>query len=65
MYKVNAETFDSFMKAVASANKIGAEVFDDKGVRRWAPAKLPSAKKVRMYNERMAAYNAQQLAKAA
>lgn len=65
MYKVNAEAFDSFLKAVAAANKIGAEVFDSNGNRRWAPAAAPSDKKLRRYKEQLAAFQAQERLKSA
>lgn len=50
----------------ANASKL--EVFevreDGSKVRRWAPAAPVSSKKVRIYNERKAAYEAQEKAKA-
>jgi hypothetical protein len=60
MYTVNEQKFSSYLKAVAAANLAGAEVFDENGVRRWAPAAAVSKKAVRRYNEQLAAYNAQQ-----
>lgn len=63
MYQVNNQTFSSFLAAVAVAKVSGSEVFDSNGARRWHPAPAVSAKKTRMYEERLAAYNAQQAAK--
>jgi hypothetical protein len=63
-YTVNTQNFDSFLKAVNYAKDINAEVYEvATGLRRWAPAAAPSSKKMRLYKERMAAYNAQQAAK--
>ena len=64
IYTVNTKTFDLFSKAVSYAKEINAEVYKvATGLRRWAPAASPSSKKMRLYNERLAAYNAQQAAK--
>lgn len=60
MYTVNQESYTSYLKAVAAAKSASAEVFDDKGIRRWYPAtSTVSAKQVRRYNEQLAAHNAQ------
>ena len=60
-YKVGSETFESFSKAVAYAGSINENVF---GIREsrvvWTPAPPVSAKKMRMYRERLAAYRAQE-----
>lgn len=66
MYTVNETSFDSWTKAVEYADTIKAAVF---GVREgrivWSPAPPVSSKKMHMYRERLAAYNAQEAAKAA
>lgn len=65
MYKVNEIEFSSWTKAVEYADSTKATVY---GVREgrivWSPAPTVSAKKMRMYRERMAAYKAQEAAKA-
>ena len=65
MYEVNGIKFESFTKAIVYADSIKAEVF---GVREgrvvWTPAAPISSKKMKMYHERMAAYKAQEAAKA-
>jgi hypothetical protein len=67
MYEVNGTEFNGYMTAIEAAKKIGAEVFevreDGSKTRRWAPAAAVSTKKVRIYNERMAAYAAQEAQK--
>lgn len=61
MYTVNGTEFASFTQAIQAAKAIGADVLQaDNGARRWTPAPAPSAKKTRMYRERLAAYKAQQ-----
>jgi len=68
MYQVAETNFSSYMQAVKFANASNLEVFevreDGSKVRRWAPAAPVSSKKIRMYNERKAAYEAQEKAKA-
>lgn len=68
MYQVAETKFSSYMQAVKFADASKLEVFevreDGSKVRRWAPAAPVSSKKVRMYNERKAAYEAQEKAKA-
>lgn len=65
-YKAGSETFESFSKAIAYAGSINENVF---GIREnrvvWTPAPPVSAKKMRMYRERLAAYRAQEDHKAA
>lgn len=67
MYEVQGQQFSSYMSAIDSAKKVGAEVFevqaDGTKMRRWAPAAAISPEKVRAYNERMAAYAAQEAQK--
>ena len=63
MYTVNQESFTSYLKAVAAAKSANAEVFDDQGIRRWAPAPAVAPKAVRRYNEQLVAYSAQQNAR--
>lgn len=68
MYQVAARLFTSYLQAVTVAKENGAEVFevreDGSRIRRWAPAAPASAKQWRMYHERLAAYAAQERAKA-
>lgn len=69
MYEVNGTKFTGYMAAIESAKKIGAEVFevreDGEKVLRWFPAPAVSSKKMRMYEQRKAAYAAQEAQKAA
>lgn len=64
MYDVNGTKFDSYLAAVAHARSIDADVYEmregGESIRRWTPAAKPTAKKMRMYRERQAAYDAQQ-----
>lgn len=65
MYIVTAtgQSFESFIAAVAAGKAAGSEVVQaDNGVRRWAPAAPVTSKQIRRYNERAAAYAAQQRA---
>ena len=67
MYEVKAtgEKISSFLAAVKVANAANSEVIEvATGLSRWAPAEKPSAKKMRMYAERKAAYDAQEAYKA-
>ena len=65
MYEANGIKFDSFTKAVAYADSVKVEVFGVREGRRvWAPAAPVSSKKMKMYRERLAAYKAQEAAKA-
>ena len=61
MYIVTAtgQYFESFIAAVAAGSEV---VQADNGVRRWAPAATVTPKQIRRYNERAAAYAAQQRA---
>ena len=64
--KTTGEKFNSFLAAVKVANAATSEVIEvATGLSRWAPAEKPSAKKMRMYAERKAAYDAQEAHKAA
>jgi len=58
--KSTGEKFDSFFAAIEAANAIRSEIYDRDGVRRWAPAPVVSAKRMRHYLEQKAAYEAQQ-----
>lgn len=49
MYTVNGTKFKSYLKAVNAAYKIGADVLDENGVRRWTPAPKKAAKPVHRY----------------
>ena len=64
MYKAGEIEFSSYLKAVKFANENKLEVFevraDGSSIRRWFPAPAVTSKKVRMYNERKAAHEAQQ-----
>ena len=54
------EIFYSFSKACEAGKESKSEVIDVKSnLRRWSPAVQPSAKKLRMYKERLNAYNSQ------
>ena len=68
MYQVAEINFTSYMAAVKVANEKKLEVFevreDGSRVRRWAPAAPIASKKMRAYRERLAAYEAQEKAKA-
>jgi hypothetical protein len=60
MYQVNNATFDSFKSAVNFAFEANADVIEvGTGLRRWTPATKPSAAKLRRYQDRKAAYEAQ------
>jgi hypothetical protein len=60
MYQVNETTFNSFKAAVNFAIEANADVIEvATGLRRWTPAAKPSAAKLRRYQERKAAYEAQ------
>lgn len=53
------EQFVSYMKAVTAANAISSNIIEiETGRVRWTPAPSISPKKIRMYNERLAAYEA-------
>lgn len=61
MYTVNTATYDDFLDAVRAAKPINADVYEvATGLRRWTPAQTPNAKAMRLYQERLAAYRAQQ-----
>lgn len=63
-YTVNNEPFNSFKEAVARADKLKADVIEvATGVRRWTPAPSVSSKKLKMYRERQAAFEAQEAAR--
>jgi hypothetical protein len=63
MYSVNGNEFESFLDAVQAAKVIKAEVIEvATGKRRWAPGTTPLAA-LRRYQERKAAYDAQERAK--
>ena len=54
--KTTGQTFDSFMSAVACAKSANSEVFEvETGARRWAPAAPVSSKKLRQYQNQLAA----------
>jgi hypothetical protein len=60
MYTVNEKSFESFTAAVNYAQQMRCDVIESEtGIRRWYPASI-SRKALRMYNERKAAYAAQQ-----
>jgi hypothetical protein len=64
MYKVEAtgEIKTSYFEAIRAAENLGCNVvMADTGAVRWRPAPTVSAKKMRIYKERLAAYQAQQL----
>lgn len=69
MYEVNGTKFASYIAATEAANKILAEVFevreDGSKILRWFPAPAVSSKKLRMYEQRKAAYAAQEAQKKA
>jgi hypothetical protein len=61
MYQVNEMRFTSFMKAGRYADSIKANVIEvATGLQRWTPATQVSKKKQRYYEERKAAYEAQE-----
>ncbi len=60
-YSVGDKGFNSYSEAVKHASGIDGEVIDNRtGSRKWYPMPKPDAKRMRMYNERKAAYEAQQ-----
>ena len=55
------EVFKSFFEACKAGEASKSEVYEvNTGIRRWYPAESVSAKNMRYYEERMAAYKAQQ-----
>lgn len=61
MYKVEStgELYSSFLGAVKAANIMKCHVIEvETGITRWSPAPLVSAKKMRMYAEKVAAHDA-------
>lgn len=61
MYAVNDIPFDSFLSAVEYAKQTNSDVFEvATGLRRWTPDIKSDSKKQRMYQERLAAYQAYQ-----
>ena len=64
-YTVAGTPFDSFMKAIELADSLKVAVVEvATGKVRWTPGKV-SAKARRMYQERLAAYQAQEAARGA
>lgn len=60
MYTVNDKTFDSYMKAVAYAEEVAADVIQtDNGMRRWTPPAAVTKKAKRRYAEHKAVYDIQ------
>ena len=60
MYQVKGTIYTSFFAAIEAAQKAGAEVYEvATNTRRWHPAPPVSAKRMRQYNEQLAAYEAQ------
>ena len=58
-YQVKNKFFSSFSKAIAEAKLDGSEVIEcATGLRRWAPAPPVTAKRHRVYQERLAARQA-------
>ena len=61
MYEANGKHFKSFFAAIEEAKKADCNVVDTRtGATKWTPSPKVSAKKIRMYNEHKAAYEAQQ-----
>ena len=61
LYRVNTTEFKNYLEAVAYARSINGEVYEiANGLRRWHPAPAVSSAKMRRYQERMAAWEAQQ-----
>ena len=60
-YTVEAtgNTFASFNQAIREANIFKCNVLDENGNSKWSPAPPVSAKRMRRYNEQLAAYQAQ------
>lgn len=64
LYTVNGKPFESFKEAIAKASKTGSHVIEIRtGIVRWSPAPPVSAKRLRMYKERQAAFAAQEAGK--
>jgi hypothetical protein len=62
--KTTGEQIPSFTAACKAGQAAKSEVIEvSTGIRRWAPVELVSAKKMRIYNERMQAYKTQQATK--
>lgn len=60
-YSVDGIPFDSFQTAVAAAHSVGTVVIESAtGIIRWSPAPKPNRKRMRMHQERLAAYQAQE-----
>lgn len=65
MYQVNDAKFDSYFQAIAAAKASNVNVIESAtGTIRWEAPKPVSKKKIKQYNERKAAYDAQQKYKA-
>lgn len=61
MYQANDKTFVSFFDAIKYAKSANTDVIEiETGLRRWTPAPAVSAKKMRRYQEQLAAYQAKQ-----
>lgn len=61
MYSVEGQIYNSFLAAIGAAEKIGANVIMvSNGSVKWSPAPQVSRKKMRKYQNQLAAYNAQQ-----
>ena len=62
--KATGEVFVSFFEACKAGEAAKSEVYEvNTGIRRWYPAESVSAKNMRYYEERIAAYKAQQAKK--
>jgi len=60
-YQANDKQFDNFSEAIKYANTIKCDIIEiANGKTRWTPAPPVSAKRIRDYNNRKAAYEAQQ-----
>ena len=59
MYTVNGNLFNSYMAAIAAAKAENTEVIQaDNGMVRWTPPAPVSAKRMRQYRNKAAAYEA-------
>ena len=60
-YQANDKQFADFFEAIKYANTVKCDIVEiATGKRRWTPAPPVSAKRIRDYNNRKAAYEAQQ-----